>query len=82
MKRNLSEKLVKVESCFYDLTFYILDQDGWKKILHENAINKQMDRNNHRTENFPLLKHRKKRKGKSQVSNFPRTAEISRRESL
>lgn len=33
-----------------------------EKILHENAINKQMDRNNHRMENFPLCRQKVPRK--------------------
>lgn len=57
------EKLAKVGSVSPDLLFHP-PSEGNQKFLHENAINKQMDRNNHRTENFALSEK------KSQVSNF------------
>lgn len=45
MESRTEKRLAKVGKLLYDS-----NQPGEGRILHENAINKQMDRNNHRKE--------------------------------
>lgn len=82
-KKKLLFLLKKKEKKFQRLKsvlryHFFIQRQSSEKFLHEKAINKQMDRNNHRMENFTLSWKIQK----SQVSNFVRTEEISCRESF